>query len=233
MNRYIHSFIISSIFYISIIIGVVYFLSIDDSSKADANIKATKKVCFSVVTQVEIPEPKVEKKPEPKPKPKPKPKPEPKPKPKPLPEPIKEEPIPQPTPEPIVEETIKEETEVVEEQTQEVIKSEEIATETKNKISPEVVQAQQDLFISHLIHKINSNKSYPNMARRRGIEGLVDVKFKILSNGNVEDIKIISGRSIFKKSATEAITRSFPVVVKDSMFEFPREFKVKITYILK
>ena len=71
------------------------------------------------------------------------------------------------------------------------------------------------------------------MARRRGIEGLVDVKFKILSDGNVEDIKIVSGRSIFKKSAMQAIARSFPVIVKDSLFDFPREFKVKISYILK
>jgi len=231
MNRYILSFIISSIFYLAIIIGLVYFVSIDDSCKADANIKATKKVCFSVVTQPETPKPIIEKKPKPKPKKKHKPKP--KPKPKPLPEPVKEKPVPEPIPEPIVEETIEKEIEVVEEETQEVVKPVQTVTETQNKINHEVVQAKQDLFISHLIHKINSNKSYPNMARRRGIEGLVDVKFKILSDGNVEDIKIVSGRSIFKKSATQAITRSFPVIVKDSLFDFPREFKIKISYILK
>ncbi len=109
----------------------------------------------------------------------------------------------------------------------------ETITKTQNKINHEVVQAKQDLFIKHLIHKINSNKSYPHTARRRGIEGLVDVKFKILSDGNVEDIKIISGRSIFKKSAIQAITRSFPISVKTSFFDFPREFKIKISYILK
>ncbi|WP_324170695.1 energy transducer TonB [Sulfurimonas sp.] len=229
MNRYISSFIISSIFYLTIITGLIYFVSIDDSCKADVNIKATKRVCFSIVTQPETSKPKIEKKTKPKKKPKSKPKSKPKPKPKPkpkmLPVSVKEELIPELIPEPIVEGT-----EVVEEETKEVV---EPITEAQNKINHEVVQAKQDLFISHLIHKINSNKSYPNMARRRGIEGLVNVKFKILSDGNVEDIKIVSGRSIFKKSTIEAISRSFPVIVKDSLFDFPREFKINISYILK
>ncbi|WP_321778057.1 TonB family protein [Sulfurimonas sp.] len=184
MNRYISSFIISSIFYLVIIIGLVYFVSINDSCKADVNIKATKKICFSVVTQAETSKPKIEKSPKFKKKPKPKPKPV----------PVKEEPIPE-----SISESIVEETEVVEKETKEVIEPVETITETQNKISHEVVQAKQDLFISHLIHKINSNKSYPNMARRRGVEGLVNVKFKILSDGNVENIKIVSGKKYLQK----------------------------------
>jgi protein TonB len=218
MKRYFHSFIISSIFYISVIVGVVYFINIEEFSKADADTNVNKKVCFSVITQKETPKPKIEKKPEPKKKSKPKPKP------KPLPEPVKEEPIAKP--EPITEETIEEDIEI-----QEVAKP--VKTETKNEINPEVVQAKQDQFISNLIHKINTNKFYPTRARRRGLEGLVTVKFKVLSDGNVKDIKILSGRNIFKKSAKEAISKSFPVIVKDSLFNFPKEFKIKLSYILK
>lgn len=239
MNRYLSSFIISFIFYLFIITGVIYFLSINKNCNADTDIKVTKKICFSVIAQAETPKPKIEKKPKPKPKPKKEKKPKKKPKPKPKPEPIKEKPIPKPIVEETIEEDIEpvkeieEKIEVVEEETQESATPTETISKTQNKISPEVIQAKQDLFIKHLIHKINSNKSYPHTARRRGIEGLVDVKFKILSDGNVEDIKIISGRSIFKKSAIQAITRSFPISVKDSLFDFPREFKIKISYVLK
>lgn len=238
MNRYISSFIISSLLYLSLIVALIYVVA-DTKSSTVAKVQDVRKVCFTVVAQ----KPKQEKKviPKPKPKPKPEPKPEPKPKPKPTPKP---EPVPEPivqekiVEEPIVEEDIREEiVEEVQEQSEEIVEettdAEDVLVEKQSEISQDLLLAKQNKFINDLIKKINDNKSYPNMARRRGIEGLVNVKFKILSDGNVEEIKIVSGKSVFTKSAIEAISKSFPVVVKDSMFDFPREFKVSISYVLK
>jgi periplasmic protein TonB len=105
-------------------------------------------------------------------------------------------------------------------------------TAEEKSINKKLKERQREEFIQHLIQKINSNKSYPNMARRRGIEGVLDIKFHILSNGHVKGIEIISGRSIFKKATLQAIQRSFPIKVDSSLFNFPEAFKLKITYTL-
>ncbi len=214
------------------------------------------------VTQVKK-EKKVEPKPKPKPKPieKPKPKPvhKPKPKPKPVEKPkpkpiVKEEPktIPvkkekiQPEPEPeqqtIVQEETTEELYEREDTAQNVEEEqvEQLATQEQTQESSvaqaqeaQILQAKQNLFLTNLIERINNNKSYPNMARRRCIEGEVDVKFVVMADGTVEKIEIISGRKIFKKSTIQAISRSFPMEVDTSLFSFPKEFKIKISYILR
>ena len=240
MHRYLSSFIISALAYIAIIATMFYLFSQNDYSTKKVQKNNPKCVQFSIIAPAKVQEVKnikeKKKKPKPKPKKKKKKKPPPKPKPKPIvkPEPIIQEPILEPEPvvkEPITEEIVEEE--IVEEvQEQEVVQTQTISNVVQQ-INQDIREARQREFIESLVKRINSNKSYPNMARRRCIEGVVDVKFKILANGTVEDIQIISGRSIFKKATIQAIQRSFPIEVDSSLFDFPEIFKLKIAYILK
>ncbi len=235
MHRYLSSFIISAIAYLAIIATMFYLFAQNDYSARKVKKDTPKCVHFSIIAPAKVKEikPIKEKKKKPKPKKKKKKKPPPKPKPKPLakPEPILVEPEPVIEPEPIVEEVFEEE--IVEEvQEQEVVQTETISN-TQQQVLQDIKEAKQREFIEHLINRINSNKSYPKMARRRHIEGIVDVKFKILADGNVEDIQIISGKKIFKKVTIRAIDQSFPIEVDSSIFDFPEVFKVKISYILK
>ena len=231
MNRYVSSFIISAISYLLIVITIIYIINVETTLSIDAKVEDVRKVCFTVVTQTKPQKPKQEKKITPKPKPKPKPK-----------------PIPQPTKEPIIEEKVEDEPVVEEEVVEEIVEEiqeqreeivqeptikEDILVKEQNEINQDLLLAKQNKFINDLIKRINENKSYPNMARRRGIEGLVDVKFKILSDGNVKEMQIVSGRSVFQKSALEAISKSFPVTLEESLFNFPKEFRVKLSYTLK
>ena len=242
MHRYLSSFIISAIAYIAIIATMFYLFSKNDYSTKKVQKNNLKCVQFSIIAPAKVQEVKniKEKKKKRKPKPKKKKKkklpPKPKPKPKPIikPEPIIQEPVAKQEPiveEPIIEEVSEEE--IVEEvQEQEVVQTENISN-VQQQINQDVREAKQRKFVEQLVKRINSNKSYPNMARRRCIEGVVDVKFKILADGTVEDIEIISGKSIFKKATIQAIERSFPIEVDSSLFDFPELFKVKIAYILK
>ncbi len=240
MHRYLSSFIISAIAYIAIIATMFYLFSKNDYTTKKVQKNNPKCVQFSIIAPAKVKEIKPikekKKKPKPKPKKKKKKKPPPKPKPKPIvkPEPIIQEPIVEPEPvieEPIIEEILKEE--IVEEvQEQEVVQTETISN-IQQQINQDMKEAKQREFLEHLIKRINSNKSYPNMARRRCVEGVVDVKFTILLNGNVGNIQIIEGKSIFKKATIQAIERSFPIEVDSSLFDFPEEFRVKIAYVLK
>ena len=92
---------------------------------------------------------------------------------------------------------------------------------------------KQNIFLAQLKEAINSNKTYPNTARRRNIQGDVKVKFSILSTGDVQKIEVIKGRSIFKRSVHEAIENSFPIAVGKTLFSFPKEFHVTLNYVLK
>ena len=94
------------------------------------------------------------------------------------------------------------------------------------------LKMKQTKFITELISRINSNKSYPRMARKEGIEGDVKIEFLVYSDGNVDNLKLICGEKIFEKSAIEAIKKSFPIQVDQTLFHFPKEFTITIAYAL-
>ena len=100
-------------------------------------------------------------------------------------------------------------------------------------IEDENKKMKQNLFLSQLRSQINANKTYPNSARRRGIQGEVEMRFFVTKDGDVQNIEKLSGRSIFEKSAIAAIKRSFPMKIDEALFSFPKEFRIKIAYILK
>ena len=212
MHRYLSSFIITALLYVSAIASMLYAFNADSYSTEDIEVHNVSKVSFTIITPENKPkkEKRIEQKPKPKPKPKPIKNPTPKPEPivkEPLPEPVKEEPKP---------------------------KEKKIVNQNSDDTtSNEMTKAKKQLFIADLMKRINSNKSYPHTARRRCIQGVVEIKFIILADGSVKHINMIYGKDIFEKSAIQAIKRSFPVNVDTSLFSFPKEFKIKIAYILK
>lgn len=231
MHRYFSSFLLSSAVYITVGISIIYFISVNTFSDKDVKVIDIRKVCLSTVTPKSEPKVVQEPKPvEPKPKPiKPKPKPKPIEK-KPEPKPIEPEPVPEP--EPIKEHTEDRVEKKVLPQPQQIKKQENISN-ADTTLSDDMTKAKRELFIANLIKRINSNKSYPRSARRRAVEGVVTIEFLILEDGNVKNINIVSGNTIFKKSAVSAIENSFPIDIEESLFHFPKKFKINISYILK
>lgn len=227
MHRYLSSSIISTLFYLCIGALIFYFFSVHKYSAEDIKIVKIERVCLSTITQKSEPTIEKEKIKEAKPEPKQikeKKKPIAKSTPKPYTKPISNlEPIAEPTQKSTEHET----KEIVAEQKDSVPQS------TNNVPDIDMSEAKRELFIANLIQRINSNKSYPNSARRRSIEGSVEVEFTVLADGNVKNIEIISGQNIFAESTIEAIKNSFPVKIDDGLFAFPKKFKVAITYILK
>lgn len=239
MRRYLHSFLISSLFYSTLVAAIFYTVSADTYSYKKVQTEDTGRVLFSVVTaEVPLPnpvieeKPKIEKKIEPKvhkPKSKPKPKSETAPK-------VDPQPLPKPelAPEPEQEPAQKSEKEAETTAEQKPAAQHMVAnTQKKQSINRDEIKAKQNIFIADLIHRINKNKSYPHSARRRHVEGSVEVKFKVLADGNVKDIKVVSANRVFEESAMQAIHKSFPMKIDSSIFSFPKEFTINIEYILR
>jgi len=91
-------------------------------------------------------------------------------------------------------------------------------------------------YFSLIREKIEQNKIYPEVARKKGITGKVKLNFSILSNGDIREIKILSssGNDILDNSAIETIKRIIPFppfpkdLQKDSI-----SFVITISYKLK
>jgi len=91
---------------------------------------------------------------------------------------------------------------------------------------------QKNRFLATVRRRINQNKSYPRIAKRRGIQGSVRVKFTILPGGNVGNISI-SGPKVFHSSARRAIKRSFPISTRNVPFSLPKTLNLTLRYQLK
>jgi len=69
----------------------------------------------------------------------------------------------------------------------------------------------QNKYYTQIKETINKNKSYPKMAIKRGIEGIVKIQFEISKDGKLLSFNIIEGKRVFKKSIEKAVKNSFPL----------------------
>lgn len=92
--------------------------------------------------------------------------------------------------------------------------------------------AKKDRFLSKIRQKINQNKRYPRIAKKRGMQGVVEVRFTILSNGSVGNITV-KGPRIFCNSARYAIKSAFPVNVTHAPLLLPAKVRLTLRYLLR
>ena len=91
---------------------------------------------------------------------------------------------------------------------------------------------EKNLFLAKVRDRINRNKSYPRIAKRRGMQGSVKVNFTILPNGHVSAITV-SGPRAFHRSAKKAVEKAFPVSVKHIPMRLPEEVSITLHYKLR
>lgn len=103
----------------------------------------------------------------------------------------------------------------------------------ENKIQETIdIKKVKNEFIEKLKKKIDKNKFYPKSARRRGIEGDVNVEFFIHKDGSIDNLKIKEGKTIFHKAVKESIKNSFPMKIDNNSISFPFKIMVKLKFAL-
>lgn len=235
MNRYLSSFIITTFIYVSLIAGTVVFIS-QDNTFSDKKMDKPNVISVNMISQPKTPNKPIKKNVVEKKKKILKKKPVKK---KVVKKVIKKEILPKKIePKPVeeivkkdIEEDVLEEDPIVQDSSNTEVKQHVIATK-KQKVNLDEIRAKQNLFFTKIRNKIDQNKIYPRSARRRGLEGDVEVSFNLCSDGDVKDIEFISGNKVFKKSIIKAIENSFPVEVDKSLFTFPKQFTISVKYIL-
>ncbi len=92
--------------------------------------------------------------------------------------------------------------------------------------------AKKNQFLAQVRQKINKHKSYPKIAKKRGMQGKVKVRFTILANGHVGHISI-KGPKIFHSSARRAIKSAFPISTKNAPIPLPQGVNLTLHYQLR
>jgi len=161
---------------------------------------------------------------------------------KPLPEEIIPEPIIEPKiiPEPVVKKVekkpvIKKKKKVKKKKTKKKVRkkaSKQTTRGAKRTGTAKNNTAKKSQFLAQVRQKINKHKSYPKMAKKRGMQGKVKVRFTILANGHVGHISV-KGPKIFHSSAKRAIKGAFPVNAKNVPFSLPKSVNLTLHYQLR
>ncbi|MCK9336753.1 MAG: energy transducer TonB [Arcobacteraceae bacterium] len=218
-SRYYNSFFITLFLFSSLIFGI--FLLFQNKTIYAQNIsKNEQKISFTIISQ----------------------------KPQPIEQKIVEEQVkkiePIIPPKPIAKKPLKQEI-VKEKQTQqEIIKEVTPITNTDTKPTETIIEKQisqapqidtnaiKEEFLKNIKIKIDKNKVYPPRAISRGIQGIIDVSFTLLSSGDISNINL-QGHNIFKASIEDALQKSFPVTIPHELDVFPMVINLKIAFNLR
>jgi len=93
-------------------------------------------------------------------------------------------------------------------------------------------KAKKNRFLANIRSKINANKTYPRIAKRRRMQGSVKVKFSILRSGRVGKISL-SGKKVFFSSARNAIKSAFPINTRNAVISLPMTINLTLRYSIR
>jgi TonB family protein len=83
--------------------------------------------------------------------------------------------------------------------------------------------------MEHLQNAIEKAKTYPRLARERGIEGTVLVRFRMLPSGNIETVNVVrsSGAPILDEASVRTVYRAAPMPYVSGWVEVPMVYELK------
>ncbi len=105
-------------------------------------------------------------------------------------------------------------------------------SQTQN-VQPTVLGSNnKNPFLAQIKELIDSHNTYPRMARKRGISGIVVVKMVLEENGNIKELRVIesSTHTILDNQTIKAIqeaSKFFPKPDKTYILHIPIEYELK------
>ncbi|MEW8053645.1 MAG: TonB family protein [Candidatus Thiodiazotropha sp.] len=122
-----------------------------------------------------------------------------------------------------------------------------VVTETEPVTPPEVqqvarqppvprIQPKVDLreqYLAKLLAMIEAKKHYPTVARRRNLEGKIEVSFNLSCDGKVSKLTITGPHSLLRKAAGKAIDAAQPLPEPPSQVECPMPIRYAMAYTLE
>lgn len=106
--------------------------------------------------------------------------------------------------------------------------------ETRGTVAdPALIAHAKEEYLRRLMAHIESYKRYPSAARRRGIEGDVNVAFKLEADGGVSDLDTTGAHRVLLSAASDALEEAEPMPLPPDTFKFPWEVSFTMQFTLR
>ena len=220
------SFIVAAVISITVHAAAVVYLEHYDSPFADQPQSTVSLMRISLApARPAAPEPEPETKPRPEPPPPPPP-------PAPKPE-VRKKPLP--PPEPVIEPPptsteVAETTELIEEQiaTSDYVE----AAVDKPALAQVALENERESYLLRLLAHIDNHKFYPLTARRRGVEGEIQVAFYLRNDGSISNLQVTGGSKVLRKAAKQAVQRALSLPPPPESLPLQEQIRFGMVYRL-
>ena len=88
-------------------------------------------------------------------------------------------------------------------------------------------------YLATLLDRIERHKAYPRVARRRNLEGRVEVVFEVSCNGSISGLAVSKGHGILQKSARRAVQQALPLPPPPAGIECPARIEFGMLFELR
>ncbi|MBT3045051.1 MAG: TonB family protein [Candidatus Thiodiazotropha endolucinida] len=99
------------------------------------------------------------------------------------------------------------------------------------RVQPKVNLREQ--YLAQLLAVIEAKKTYPTVARRRNMEGKIEVSFNLSCDGKVSKLTIKGPHGLLRKAAGKAIDAAQPLPQPPSQIECPMPIHYAMAYTLE
>lgn len=91
----------------------------------------------------------------------------------------------------------------------------------------------RDRYLAAVLAHIESHKFYPLPARRRGLQGAVDVRFTLDARGMISNLDVTGSNSLFVEAARAAVRKALPLPAAPSLDGFPLDVSYQMIFKLQ
>ena len=96
-----------------------------------------------------------------------------------------------------------------------------------------LIKRETERYLTEVMAHIEQHKWYPKAARRRGIEGEVNVSFTLLPDGSAYQLVVENGPSLLVAAAKKAVERATPMPQPPANIHCPLECQFRMRFNLK
>ena len=95
------------------------------------------------------------------------------------------------------------------------------------------LENERESYLLRLLAHIDSHKFYPRSARRRGMEGEIQVGFYLLRDGSISDLQVTGGNKVLRKAAKQAVQRALSLPPPPESVQLQEQVRFGMVYRLE
>jgi len=106
------------------------------------------------------------------------------------------------------------------------------STDVDQQLKEGVLQRDRERYLSSVMAHLEKHKWYPKAARRRGVEGEVNVSFVLLPDGLARDVVVDGAPSVLLAAAKEAVKKALPLPTPPASIHCPLACEFRMQFSL-